>query len=400
MYHSISLSDQVYYVGVNDRRTQLFENMWPLPKGVAYNSYLINDEKVALLDTVEIGQIEKFLQKIKVVLGDKPIDYLVVNHMEPDHAGALKLMSERYPGMQIVGNKKTLPMIEGFFGITENVMAIEEGDVLDLGRHKLRFFMAPMVHWPETMMTYEESEKILFSADAFGSFGSLDGAVFDDEMDFSRFHDEMRRYYSNIVGKYGNPVQKAMEKLSGVEIKMIAATHGPIIRSHIPEVIEMYQNWSTFAGQEGVVIAYASMYGNTEEMAEVTARALAEEGIKEIQMYDVSKTHSSFIISDIFKYKGLILASPTYSNDLHPNMEALVSKLRQIGIKNRYLGILGSFTWAGTAAKRLKEFGDSLKLEIVSDPVEEKHALKQQKYEACRTLGKNMAARLRADLPK
>ncbi len=397
MYQPVHLSDNIYYLGVNDRRTQLFENMWPLPRGVAYNSYLIKDEKVALIDTVEIGQVEKFLKKIRSAIGDRSIDYLVINHMEPDHAGSVNIIRQLYPGMKIVGNKKTLPMIEGFFGITDNMVEVKEGDEIELGNHTLKFYLAPMVHWPETMVTYEKSQKVLFSADAFGSFGTLDGGIFDDEMDFSYFHDEMRRYYSNIVGKYGSPVQKTLEKLSGLEIRMIASTHGPVIRSHIAEVLQMYENWSSFQTQEGVVIAFASMYGHTEEMAEVTARALAEEGIKEIRMYDVSKTHSSYIISDIFKYKGIILGSPTYTNELHPNMDALVTKLKHIGVKNHYFGVLGSFTWAGTAAKRLKEFGDTLKWELIGEPVEEKHALKKQKYDDCRTLGQLMAEKLKAE---
>ncbi|WP_016777059.1 FprA family A-type flavoprotein [Anaerophaga thermohalophila] len=394
MYQPVHLSDDIYYVGVNDRRTELFENIWPLPRGVAYNSYLINDEKVALIDTIEIGQVEKFLKKIHAIIGDKTIDYLIINHMEPDHAGAVSIIRELYPQIRIVGNKKTLPMVEGFFGINDNIIEVKEGDELDLGKHRLQFYMAPMVHWPETMVTYEASRKILFSADAFGSFGTLDGGIFDDEMDFSYFADEMRRYYSNIVGKYGSPVQKALEKLKGLSVSTIASAHGPVIRSHINEVIDLYDRWSRFDTDEGVVIAFASMYGNTEEMVEVTARALAEEGIKEIRIYDVSKTHSSFIISDIFKYKGVVLASPTYNSKLHPNMEALVNKLLHMGVKNHYLGILGSFTWAGTATKQLKEFGESLNWEIVGQPVEEKHALKKQKYDECRILGKNLAEKL------
>jgi flavorubredoxin len=395
MYQSVQLSDDIFYVGVNDRRTALFENMWPLPRGVAYNSYLIKDEKVALLDTVEIGKVETFLKKIRAVLGDRQIDYLIINHMEPDHAGSVQIIKSLYPEMKIVGNKKTIAMIEGFFGINSDLVEIKEGDELKLGSHTLRFYFAPMVHWPETMVTYEETRKILFSADAFGSFGALDGGIFDDEMDFSYFHDEMRRYYSNIVGKYGSPVQKTLEKLQPLDIKMIASTHGPIIRSHIPEVLQMYDHWSRFQTAEGVVVAYASMYGNTEEMAEVTARSIAEEGIKEIRMYDVSKTHSSYIISDIFKYKAVVLGSPTYSNELHPNMESLVNKLKHMGVKDHYLGILGSFTWAGTATKRLKEFGEAIKWEIIGEPVEEKHALKKQKYDACRILGQQIAKKLK-----
>lgn len=397
MYQPVHLSDDIYYVGVNDRRTGLFENIWPLPRGVAYNSYLINDEKVALIDTVEIGQVEKFLKKIQAIIGNKTIDYLIINHMEPDHAGAVSIIRELYPQIRIVGNKKTLPMVEGFFSINDNTIEVKEGDELDLGKHNLQFYMAPMVHWPETMVTYEASREILFSADVFGSFGTLDGGIFDDEMDFSYFSDEMRRYYSNIVGKYGNPVQKVLKKLKELSVKMIASAHGPVIRSQINEVIEWYDRWSRFETNEGVVIAFASMYGNTEEMVEVTARALAEEGIKEIRIYDVSQTHSSFIISDIFKYKGVVLASPTYNGKLHPNMEALVNELLHIGVKNRYLGILGSFTWAGTAAKQLKEFGESLNWEIVGQPVEEKHALKKQKYDECLILGKNLAEKLKSE---
>lgn len=394
MYKPVNLAEGVFYVGVNDRRTQLFENIWPLERGVAYNSYLIKDEKIALIDGIEIGQIDKFLKKIRAVIDSRPIDYLVINHMEPDHAGSIQMLFELYPEMQLVGNKKTIPMIEGFFGITDRLIEVEEGSTLELGSHSLQFFMIPMVHWPETMVTYLKEEKILFSADAFGSFGTLDGGIFDDELEFDYFRDEMRRYYSNIVGKYGSPVQKALGKLSGLDIKMIAATHGPIIRAHIAEMLEMYQQWSTFKGEKGVVIAYASMYGHTEEMAEVVARELSEQGIKAIRMYDVSKTHPSYIISDIFKYNSLILGSPTYSNGLHPNMDALLSKLETIGIPQRNFSFFGSFTWAGAAVKRLKAFAEASGWDIIGIPVEEKHALKDEKYESCRQLGREMALRI------
>ena len=396
MYKPVNLSDRIFYVGVNDRRTALFENMWPLDRGVAYNSYLITDNAVALIDTVEIGHIEKYLKKVRSVIGDKPVDYLIINHMEPDHAGSVQLMTELYPNLKLVGNKKTRPMVEGFFGINNRFIEVDEGGELKLGALTLKFYLVPMVHWPETMVTYIPEEKILFSGDAFGSFGTLDGGIFDDEVDFEYFEDEMRRYYSNIVGKYGSPVQKALEKLGGLDIRMIAATHGPIMRTHIAEMIQRYHQWSRYETGPGVVIAFASMYGNTEEMAEVVARELAEQGVKTIRMYDVSKTHSSFIISDIFKYKGVILGSPTYSNELHPNMESLITKLRHMGVQNHLVGILGSFTWAGASVKKLNEFANAIGWEIVGDAVEEKHALKEEKYEACRKLGKAMAERLNA----
>jgi flavorubredoxin len=392
MYKPVNLAKDVFYVGVNDRRTHLFENMWPLERGVAYNSYLITDEKVALIDGVEIGQVERFLKKIRAVLGERPIDYLVINHMEPDHAGAIQILRELYPEMKLVGNKKTIPMIDGYFGFSDNCIEVDEGSKLELGNHTLQFFMIPMVHWPETMVTYLLEEQILFSADAFGSFGTLDGGIFDDEMDFDYFKDEMRRYYSNIVGKYGSPVRKALEKLATLDIKMIAATHGPVLRTHIAEVLDMYNRWSNYMGEEGVVIAYASMYGHTEEMAEVIAREIAEQGVRSIRMYDVSKTHPSYIISDIFKYNSLILGSPTYSNGLHPNLESLVNKLETIGIPQRNFGFFGNFTWAGAAVKRLQGFAETSGWKVVGVPVEEKHALKSSKYEACRELGRAMAS--------
>lgn len=392
MYKPVNLAKDVFYVGVNDRRTHLFENMWPLERGVAYNSYLITDEKVALIDGVEIGQVERFLKKIRAVLGERPIDYLVINHMEPDHAGAIQILRELYPDMKLVGNKKTIPMIDGYFGFSDNCIEVDEGSKLELGNHTLQFFMIPMVHWPETMVTYLLEEQILFSADAFGSFGTLDGGIFDDEMNFDYFKDEMRRYYSNIVGKYGSPVRKALEKLATLDIKIIAATHGPVLRTHIAEVLDMYNRWSNYMGEEGVVIAYASMYGHTEEMAEVIAREIAEQGVRSIRMYDVSKTHPSYIISDIFKYNSLILGSPTYSNGLHPNLESLVNKLETIGIPQRNFGFFGNFTWAGAAVKRLQGFAETSGWKVVGVPVEEKHALKCSKYEACRELGKAMAS--------
>jgi len=395
MYKPVNLSEDIFYVGVNDRRTNLFENMWPLDRGVSYNSYLIADEKVAIIDTVEAGHFEKWIAKVRSILKGRAVDYLVVNHMEPDHSGAIRILSELYPEMKIVGNKKTIPMIEGYYGITSNFEIVKEGDSISLGKNNLTFYTVPMVHWPESMVCFEENNKILFSSDAFGSFGTLDGGIFDDELDFEHYTDEMRRYYSNIVGKYGNPVQKALQKLGGLDLKMVAPSHGPIYRENIGRMLQMYDQWSKYEGEEGVVIAYASMYGNTEEMAEVTARAVAENGIKNVRVYDVSKTHPSYVISDIFKFKGLILGSPTYSNELHPNMEALALKLQHMGVTNHYYGVLGSFTWAGASVKKLKEIAESLKWEEVADAVEEKHALKADKYEACWQLGVAMAKKLK-----
>ncbi len=370
--------------------------MWPLPKGIAYNSYLIKDEKVALVDGVEIGQVEKYLKKIRAIIGDQAIDYLIINHMEPDHGGAIDIIKKLYPDIKIVGNKKTLQMLEGYFGITDNIVEVKDKGELNLGKHTLNFYTMPMVHWPEVMTTYDNIDKVLFSADAFGSFGTIDGGIFDDQFDFDANIDEMRRYYSNIVGKYGSPVQKALSKFTklGIDIKIIASTHGHIIRENIDKVLSLYNQWSTHEGQKGVVVAYASMYGNTEDMAEAVAHGLADSGINNIVLYDVSKTHSSYIISDVFKYKGVILASPTYCNELHPNMESLITKFEHIGVANKLLGIVGSFSWASAAVKKLNVFAENIKWDLVSDAVEEKHALKEEKYEACYNLGKTMAEKL------
>lgn len=395
MYTQVKLSEDIYYIGVNDRRTALFENMWPLDRGISYNSYLLKGDKIAIVDTIEASFFEGWLDKVRTIIKERPIDYLIVNHMEPDHSAAIRILAELYPEMIIIGNRKTLPMIEGYYGITANTMEVKDGETLSLGEMTLSFHTIPMVHWPESMVCFETTSGALFSTDAFGSYGTLDGGVFDDEMDFEYFRDEMRRYYSNIVGKYGNPVQKALSKLENLEIKMIAPAHGPIIRENITDVIDRHDRWSRHETEEGVVIAYASMYGNTEEMAEVTARSLAENGIKKIRMYDVSKTHISHIISDVFKYKGVIMASPTYSNELHPNMEALVMKLQHMQFRNHLYGVLGSYTWGGNAVKKLIEAGENLKWELVGTPVEQKYSLKADKYEACFNLGKEMALRLK-----
>ncbi len=398
MYNRVKLSEDTFWIGVNDRRTHLFENYWPLPFGVAYNSYLICDEKVALVDTVEISKMEEYIDKIKDILGEeRKVDYLIINHMEPDHSGAIKAIVNEFPDVQLVGNRKTFPMIEGFYGIKDNFMEVKEGDSLSLGRHKLNFYMAPMVHWPETMMTWDETDQILYSADAFGSFGTLDGGIFDDEINLDFYEDELRRYYSNIVGKYGMQVQKALDKLSGLDVKMIASTHGPIWRSHIDKIIADYQKWSRYETEEGVVIVFGSMYGNTEKMAEIIARTLSEEGIKNIRVYDSSKTHSSYIISDIWKYRGVILGSSAYNGGIFTPMRALIRELEHIMPKNHLLATFGSMSWGGGGVRTLEKFAETIKWDVVSESVEARHAADGTDIERLIALGKAMAQRLKAD---
>lgn len=392
--HQIKLAENIYYLGYNDRRTHLFENIWPIPHGVSYNSYLIVDEKVALIDTVERQYIDDYLEDIDAILAGRKVDYLVINHMEPDHSGALRAIVAKYPDIILVGNKKTFGFVESFYMKPVNILEVNDNDVLVLGKNKLQFQMIPMVHWPETMISYEETNKILFAGDAFGSFGTLDGGVFDDEINLDFYEEEIMRYFTNIVGKYCPHTQRAIKKLAPLDIQMIAATHGPIWRTNLDWVLSRYNKWSTYTTENGVVVVYGSMYGNTQKMAEVIARQLSERGIKDIRVYDASKTHASYIINDIFKYKAFIVGSCAYNNAMFPNVETLLTKIEHMGIKDHYLGVFGNFSWNGGGVKNLMKFAEAVKWELVYDPVEEKGALKKDKYEQCIELANAMADKL------
>ena len=390
------ITDNIYYVGVNDRNKHLFEGLWPLPAGVSYNSYLIDDEKVCLIDTVEVGFFGQFIENIRDVIGDRKVDYLVVNHMEPDHSGALSLLRQHYPDVKVIGNNKTFNMLKGFYGIDTNTMEIKSGDTLSLGRHTLKFVLTPMVHWPETMMTLDITAGALFSGDAFGCFGALNGGIIDEEMDTSLYFPEMTRYYSNIVGKYGLPVQKALQKLSGVAVDYICSTHGPVWHRQATEVIGIYDRLSKGESENGVVIAYASMYGHTEEMVEAFARMLAEEGVRNIRIHNVSYADESFVISDIYKYKGLVIASPTYNGSVFPRIDSLLKSLALRGVGGKVFARLGSFTWAGAATKTIDSMTEKLKLTVVGNPVEMKQSCTADTVEACRALAKEFAEALKA----
>lgn len=393
------ITNGIHYVGVNDRHKHIFEGLWPLPYGVSYNSYIIADEKIALVDTVEADFFTQYLDNIRSVIGDRPIDYIIVNHMEPDHSGSLTLIKKYYPNAKIVGNKKTFGMMQGFYRVGNDAdgdtLEVKNGDTLQLGSHTLAFTLVPMVHWPETMVTLDTTANVLFSGDAFGCFGALNGAYIDAEMNCDIYWDEMLRYYSNIVGKYGTPVQQALKKLAGVKMDYICSTHGPVWHEHIERVVGMYDRLSRYEGADGLVIAYASMYGNTERAAEVIARAASEAGVKNIIMHDVSRTHHSYIIADIFRYRALILGAPTYNNGLYPQMESLLSELAGRDMKNRLLGWFGSFSWAGKAMKTIGEKNETrLHFEPVGTPVEIKQSLDDATTRACEELGRAMGERL------
>lgn len=394
--HQVKLADNIYYLGYNDRRTHLFENIWPIPHGVSYNSYLIVDEKIALVDTVERQFIDDYLDDIEAIIGDRKVDYLIINHMEPDHSGALKAIVARYPEIILVGNKKTFGFVESFYMKPVNTLEVHDDHTLDLGEVKLQFQTVPMVHWPETMVTYDETNHILFSGDAFGSYGTLDGGIFDDEINLDFYEVEIMRYFTNIVGKYCPHTQRAIKKLAGLDIKMIAATHGPIWRSDLNWVLSRYDKWSSYTFDNGVVIVYGSMYGNTQKMAEVIARQLAVRGIRDIRVYDSSKTHSSYIINDIFKYKGFIVGSCAYNNSLFPNVETLLSTIEHMGVKDHLLGVFGNFSWNGGGVKNLMKFAENINWDLVYDPIEEKGALKKDKFEKCIELANAMADKLLA----
>lgn len=385
------LKGKIHYVGVNDRKIHLFEGMWPIPYGVSYNSYLVVDEKVALVDTVEIGYFDIFLQNIKSILGDRPIDYLIVNHMEPDHSSSIGLIKQYYPHVTLVGNVKTFGMIDGYYGVETQRLVVKEGDTLDLGHHKLSFYMAPMVHWPEVMVTYDATEQVLFSADAFGTYGTVDGGPIDTQINLDKYWDEMVRYYANIVGKYGTPVQKALQKLGALPIQMICSTHGPVWTENISKVIGIYDRLSRYDADKGAVIVYGSMYGHTEQMAELIAKQLTANGVKNVVMHNVSKSHSSYILADIFKYNGLIIGSPTYNTQLYPEVEAILGKILMRDIKGRCLGWFGSFSWAGKAVGLLGEFAEKSHFTLVGEPVEMKQGMLTSVEEQCKALAEAMA---------
>ncbi len=388
--------NDLYYIGVNDRTKPLFESLWPLPHGVSYNSYLLVGQKTALIDTVDNHFAGEFTHKIKEVLGDRPLDYLVINHMEPDHSGSIAIIRKLYPNMQIVGNARTMDMLKGYYAIDSNTLVMKDGDELSLGNYHLRFYLTPMVHWPETMMTLETTTKTLFSGDAFGCFGALDGGAVDKHINTDRYWDEMIRYYSNIIGKYGGPVQKALQKLADAPVKAICSTHGPVWteEENIKKVINTYDRLSRYDADNGVVIVYASMYGHTEVLAEMIASALSDCGIKNIVMHNASVSDPSYILRDIFKYKGLIVGSPTYNAQIFPKVDAILSQIESRNISNRLFACFGSFTWAGAAAKRIKAFAESAGFELLAEPIEMKQAGWETVAEDVKQLAHAMSERL------
>lgn len=382
----LRLSERISYVGVNDTDKVLFEGLWPLPAGVSYNSYIVADEKIALIDTVECGFEEEFLSNIHEAIGERSLDYLVVNHMEPDHSSLISYMLQEYPELQIIANAKTVPMLKGYHDVPqERIMVIGEGDSVSLGNCTLRFYMTPMVHWPETMVTWLEEEGTLFSGDAFGTFGTIDDEVVDVEGTFEQYREEMMRYYACIVGKYGTPVQTALKKLGGLQIKRICSTHGPVWEKEIGSVISIYDKMSRYEVERGVCIVYASMYGNTAAVADALAMELDQLGVP-YAIHDLAGNNSgelgiSGALRDVFKYDTIVVGAPTYNNGIFPPAETFMKALQARLIKGRRFYAFGSYTWAGASVRLLNEMAAALNFELLGEGLSFPQAYTREKVD-------------------
>ena len=397
MYNAKLVKNDIYWVGGNDRRIALFENVYPIPRGVSYNAYVVMDEKTVLLDTVDKAVSGVFFENLEHVLNGRKLDYVIVNHMEPDHAATLGELVLRHPEVRIVCNFKTQTMIGQFFDekLAAGAHIVAEGNQLNTGRHTFVFVMAPMVHWPEAMVTYDATDKVLFSADAFGTFGALRGGIFADEYDFEgEWLPDARRYYTNIVGKYGTQVQALLKKAAGIEIETICPLHGPVWRKNIGWFIEKYQLWSTYQPEEqAVMIAYASVYGNTENAAEIVAARLSEQGVRNIAMYDVSVTHPSVIVSEAFRCSHLIFASTTYNAGIFVTMETVMHDLWAHNLQNRTVALVENGTWAATSGKLMKEILASLKnMTFIENTVSLRSSVKDAQREQLVALADAVAA--------
>lgn len=396
MYNTKKITEDLFWVGANDRRIALFEGVYHVPQGVSYNSYILLDDKNVLFDTVDKAVTHQFMENVTHVLNGKNLDYMIINHMEPDHCAEIPTILAKFPNVKIVCNSKIKTMMEQFFDFeipTEQFHIVKEGDILNTGKHNLTFLMAPMVHWPEVMVTYDTTDKILFSADAFGAFGAIDGNTFADEVDWEhRYMDEARRYYTNIVGKYGPQVQMLLKKASSVEIKTICPLHGYVWRKDLNKFVDLYQKWSTYTPEiKSVLIAYASVYGGTQNAAEILATELAQSGIKDIKMVDVSVTHPSYVVSDAFKYSHIVFASTTYNNGIFVEMETLLHDIVAHNLQNRKFAIIENGSWAPQSGKLITEILSQLKNnEIIGTGVSIKSAVKSEKREELKNLAKTI----------
>ena len=393
------VTDDLYWIGGSDRRLALFENVYPIPRGVSYNSYVLLDEKTVLLDTVDASISGLFFENLEYVLDGRTLDYLIVNHMEPDHCAIIGDVVRRYPDVKLVCNAKTVPMLKQFFDfpVEDRTVIVKEMDTLCTGKHTFAFVMAPMVHWPEVMVSYDTVDKILFSADGFGTFGAINGNLFADEVNFERdWLDDARRYFINIVGKYGVQVQNLLKKAATLEIKMICPLHGPIWRENLGWFIEKYDTWRSYKPEDqAVMIAYASIYGNTENAAEILASKLADKGVKNIAMYDVSVTDPSVIVSESFRCSHLVFAAPSYNGGIFTKMETVLSELKAHSLQNRTVAIMENGTWAPVAGKQMREIFAGMKnIELLEEGVTIRSAVKEAQEASLEALAEKIASSL------
>ena len=396
MHSTRKVTDDLIYVGGSDRRLSRFENLFPIPKGVSYNSYVLLDEKTVLFDTADESISRQYIENVVHALNGRPLDYMVVQHMEPDHCAMIDDMLRRDPEAKMVCSAKAVGMFAQFYGtdVAARALVVKEGDKLSTGEHTLHFVMAPMVHWPEVMVTYDEKDKILFSADAFGTFGALAGNIFNDEITFDTvWMNDARRYYTNIVGKYGVQVQALLKKAASLDIEMICPLHGPIWRKDLGLLLEKYQKWSTYEPEDKtVMIAYATMYGNTENAANVLAGMLADKGVKNIAMYDVSETDVSELVAESFRCSHLVLAAPTYNSGIQPKMEAYLSDIKALNLQNRTVAVIDNGTWAATAGKQMIGTLEGMKnMTILENTISIKSALAENQLGALEALADELA---------
>ena len=373
MHNTRKIKEDIYYLGASDRRIELFENVYPVSQGMSYNSYLITDEKTCLMDSVDESIRGQFLENLQYALNGRNLDYMVVQHMEPDHCSIVPELFRMYPDMKLVASLQAFKMMENFYSLQteERRLVVKECDTLELGKHTLKFIAAPMVHWPEVLMTYDVTDKILFSADAFGSFGAMSGNIFADEIDWDKdFKDEARRYYVNIVGKYGPQTQNVLKKASTLDIQMICPLHAHIWRKDLSKIISLYDTWSKYeAEKDSVVIFYGSIYGNTQNAAEILAMQLAENGMESVEVFDTSKTHVSFLVSKAFEYKTLVFAAATYNSEIFDTVQNLITELKNRNLSNRRIGLIENGSWAPVAASKMKAQLETLKNMEVVEPV-------------------------------
>lgn len=397
---AVPIGDGVYWIGGDDRTATIFEGAFPIPEGVSYNSYLICSEgKTCLLDTVDASIASKFWRNLRSAMDGRKLDYLVINHMEPDHGACITQVLEAWPDVTVVGNSKTFDMLYNFYHVRpENRLEVKEGDELQVGKHTLRFYFAVMVHWPEVMFTYDATEKKLFSADAFGTFKAVSGALFADEMDFDRdYLEEARRYYANIVGKYGAKVQQVLAKLKDVPIEMICPLHGPIWRKDLGYIIGKYDLWSRYEPEEkGVAIVYTSVYGNTGVVAEKLALMLKERGVPNVAVHSMTVEHPSYAVADAFRFSNIVFASTTYNNSLHPTMSATIDDMEIMAVQNRGYSVIGNGSWAPQADRLIEERIAAFKnMTKVGETLTIKSALADEQIPQLEKLADDIAASVR-----